>query len=137
MATAPTFRPNVTLIDGLADVDTLGRVLGEIRPSHISCVSVLEHASHAQQVGIFRAVQNAFEGDAFVLTFEFHERQAFFEQCPTTETLSAAVSVLDRYYLDTIDRSPLHCVNAVIDNIRLWYPMAVRFRRIAAETPPA
>lgn len=118
---------NVKLIEGLADTETLGQVLREVKPSHISCVSVLEHATHEQQVGIFQGVEDAFEGEAFVTTFEFHETHAFFEQCPTTETLSRAVSVLKRYYLSDIERSPLHCTNAVVQNVRLWYPMAVRF----------
>lgn len=119
--------PGVRLIEGLADTETLGKVLAEVKPTKISCVSVLEHATHEQQVGIFQGVENAFQGESFVLTLEFHETQTFFEQCPTTATLSNAVSVLTRYYLEEIDRSPLNCTNAVVQNTRLWYPMALKF----------
>jgi hypothetical protein len=88
---------------------------------------VLEHATVAQQKGIFDAIEASFTGERAVFTLEFHETDCHFEQQLTTATLSDAVSGLRRYYLNRIERSPLHCVNAVKDAQRLWYPLALQF----------
>ncbi len=122
---------NVTLIRGLADEATLYVLLKRIKPTHLSCISVLEHAQAKQQKGIFDAVEHAFEGKQFVVTFEFHELHVFFEQMLHTKALSDAVSGLQRYYLNQMCASPLHCVNAFSGLDRLWYPMALQFSRVA------
>ena len=124
---------NVSLVRSLADRETLSRVLKNGKFDKMSCVSVLEHATREQQVGIFQSVQDSFEGKSFVTTFEFHERDVLFDQCLTTRSLSDAVSVLSRYYLTDIDKCPLHCENAFNGSIRLWYPMALRFQRSDVE----
>jgi hypothetical protein len=126
---APDVPDNVELIHGLADRETLAKALATHRPTHLSCISVVEHASPEQQRGIFDAVEDAFDGSHLVLTLEFHETIRFFEQQLTTESLSSAVSGLTRYYLSDIERAPINCVNAFRDLHRLWYPLALRFVR--------
>ena len=120
---------NVSIVQNLADRSVLSSILSSSNFTKISCVSVLEHATREQQVGIFEAIEQAFKGECFVTTFEFHERQVLFDQCLTTETLSNAVSKLTRYYLSDIDKCPLHCENAFDGSMRLWYPMALKFKR--------
>jgi hypothetical protein len=127
--TAPDVPENVELIHGLADRETLAKALATHRPTHVSCISVIEHASPEQQRGIFDAVEEAFDGSHFVLTLEFHETVRFFEQQLTTESLSAAVRGLTRYYLSEVESAPMNCVNALRDMSRLWYPLALRFLR--------
>lgn len=118
---------NVELICGLAERTQLIEVIERFQPTHISCVSVLEHASTEQQLGIFAAIEQSFHGENFVCTMEFHEITCFFEQQLTTATLSPLVSALTRFYLSDIEAAPLHAVNALCDFKRLWYPLALRF----------
>ena len=133
--------PNVTLIEGLADRQKLSEALRLFHPTHLSCISVLEHASLAQQKGVFEAVEDAFRGSHFVCTFEFHETTRFFDQQLTTSSLSDAVSVLTRYYLADIEAAPFHCVDAFSPSgigllgsehrlQRLWFPLALGFKRV-------
>lgn len=114
---------------GLADRTTLAAAFQRYRPTHVSCISVLEHATEDQQRGIFEAIEGSFNGVSAVFTLEFHETECHFEQQMTTATLSQAVSPLRRYYLDRVERSPVHCVNALSGKSRLWYPLALRFVR--------
>ena len=122
--------PNLILEKGLADKNTLSTLIEKYNPTHISCVSVLEHASAAQQMGIFEAIEASFHGEKAVFSFEFHETTCFVEQQLTTTTLSNAVSCLKRFYLNRMEKSPLNCVNSVIDRDRLWYPLALQFNKI-------
>jgi hypothetical protein len=128
-AASPT--DNVKIVNEHASYATLVEVLHrhpEI--THISCVSVLEHASFEQQRGIFDAIDQEFEGLAAVFTLEFHETGVHFEQQLTTKTLSDAVSGLNSLYLERIERSPVNCVNTINPHgARLWYPLALRFMR--------
>jgi hypothetical protein len=121
---------DVTIELGLADEEVLAHVLRRHNPTHLSCLSVLEHATPAQQRGIFAAIDGHFAGARAVFTLEFHETTCFFEQQLTTATLSAAASALRRYYPARIERAPLHCVNAVSPEAgRQWYPLALCFER--------
>jgi hypothetical protein len=120
---------NVTLERCLADQETLSHIIKKHSPTHISCISVLEHASYSQQQGIFQAIDNFFNGEKAVFTFEFHETICHFEQQLTTQTLSECASLLKRFYLNRIKRSPLNCVNSINNTTRLWYPLAVQFER--------
>jgi hypothetical protein len=130
---APDVPDNVELVHGLAEKSRLIEVIGRYQPTHISCVSVLEHASSEQQLGIFAAVEESFRGENFVCTMEFHEITCFFEQQLTTATLSPLVSTLTRFYLSDIETAPLHAVNALCEFKRLWYPLALRFCKCAEE----
>ena len=120
---------NVTIARGFADFDVLTEQLRKHRPTHVSCLSVLEHAKADQQKGIFDALEREFTGERAVFTVEFHETVCHWEQQLTTPTLSTAVAGLRRYYLDRIERSPVHSMNAVVENQRLWYPLALSFER--------
>jgi len=120
---------NVTLEYGIADHETLTRLIKKYKPTHISSISVLEHATEVQQKGIFQAIEDVFKGKKAVFTFEFHETTCHFDQQLTTKTLSNCVSLLKRYYLSRIERSPLNCVNALDDMTRRWYPLAVQFEK--------
>jgi hypothetical protein len=123
----PDIPENVTLLHGLADRPSLSEAIQSFKPTHIACLSVLEHASDDQQIGIFAAVEEAFAGTCFVVTLEFHENHRYWEQMPTTETLSRAVSQLTRYHLNDIESSPIYAVNAVQGDRRMWRPLAMRF----------
>ncbi len=125
----PQVPANVTLIHGLADFETLTEVLQAHRPTHISCVSVLEHASAEQQLGIFKAVETEFHGEHFVCTLEFHEKSKLMDNQLTTATLSTIVSPLTRYFLQDIAASPLNAVDAFQGEVRLWYPLALQFSK--------
>jgi hypothetical protein len=120
---------NVTLERGLADYGTLCEWIKKHNPTHISCISVLEHATIDQQRGIFDAIESSFMGERAVFTLEFHEIERHFDQQFTTKSLSKAVFGLRRYYLDRLERSPMHCENALREKHRLWYPLALRFER--------
>lgn len=133
--TEPVPVENIAIERGLADHESLSALLNRQFFSHISCISVLEHATHEQQRGVFEAVERSFKGDIAVFTFEFHESECHFEQQLTTASLSNAVSGLKRFYLDRIERAPLHCVNALSGQNRLWFPLALRFKR--GSPPPA
>jgi hypothetical protein len=125
--------PNLSLEYGLADYKSLCEALVKYTPTHLSCISVLEHASPFQQRGIFDAIESAFEGERAVLTFEFHENQSYFEEQLTTASLSNAVSGVRRYYLNRLERSPMRCTNAFDGSLRLWYPLALQFERTNSE----
>jgi hypothetical protein len=139
----PGASPQITPLEGLADHDTLAEILKRREPTHISCISVLEHASPAQQSGIFQAIEDAFQGSRFVCTFEFHETTSYFEEQLTTASLSQIVSVLRRYYLSNVEAAPMHCVDTLRPIFpmavpalpsacpveRLWYPLALAFTR--------
>ena len=127
---APEVPANVVLIRGLADQETLTEVLLAHRPTHISCVSVLEHASAEQQRGIFQAVEATFEGERFVCALEFHEKNRLMDNQLTTATLSTIVSLLTRYFLEDIAASPLNAVDAFQGDVRLWYPLALQFSKV-------
>jgi hypothetical protein len=140
---ASTLPPHVSILPRLAGRGTLTEALRYYRPTHLSCISVLEHASPADQLGIFEAVDEAFEGSRFVCTLEFHETTTFFEYQMTTTSLSAAVSRLNRYFLSQIEACPIHCVNSFPSTFqhtsralvneppleRLWFPLALCFTR--------
>jgi len=124
---APDVPDNVTLLHGLADRPNLAAAIRSFNPTHIACLSVLEHASDEQQIGIFEAVEEAFLGTCLVVTLEFHETIRYWEQMPTTGSLSRAVSRLTRFYLNDIESSPVLAVNAVDGDKRMWRPLALRF----------
>jgi hypothetical protein len=125
--TDPVVPPHVTLLHGLADRPSLVAAIQAFAPTHIACLSVLEHASDAQQIGIFEAIEQAFQGSCFVVSLEFHETIRYWEQMPTTATLSAAVSRLTRYYLNDIESAPIYATNAVHGDKRSWRPLTLRF----------
>ena len=62
----------VELIRALGDHETVAQVL-KARPdiTHISSISVLEHIQPTVRAGIISAINECFNGESFVATFEF------------------------------------------------------------------
>jgi len=123
---------NITLERTLANYDSLCHIFTKHEPTHLTCVSVLEHVSSLDQRGIFDAIEDSFRGERAVFTVEYHEIECHFDQQLTAKSLSEAVAGLHRYYLDRIERSPMHCVNAFGGRTRLWYPLALQFERVGS-----
>ena len=121
--------------------------------THIASVSVFEHIEPSIREGIVRAINDTFQGQIFVSTFEYHTRRKYFEHQLTAKSVSTLFSPLTNYFLDEIVAAPVWCENAFDQkriarwgrnrpytpsrfspaNIPLWYPIAVRFVR----QPPA
>jgi len=131
---------NIALLSGLANKQVLSDAICYYQPTHISCISVMEHARPAEQRGIFEALETEFQGTVFAMTIEFHENEDFSNNhdvddghrfaVTTTASLSAMVSPLTRYYLDDIASAPVHCVNAFRALNEMWRPMALRFLKV-------
>lgn len=121
---------------GMAAYDTLAPLLARFpKLSHISCVSVFEHAPDAQRIGISEAINEQFKGDTFVMTLEFHSREIYFGYQLNTVTLSDLCRKFTNFYPDVIETSPLECVNAFKStfddaHVMMWKPLIMRFRRI-------
>ncbi len=109
--------------------------------THIACVSVFEHIEPPIREGITRAINEAFQGDCFVATFEYHAKVRFHEHYLTTKTVSDLFTPFTRFYLDEYVASPTPGTNSFDSqplarlshtplkrgHIPLWYPVAVRF----------
>ena len=141
---------NTTFVREPANYDALCKLLAahpEI--THVASISVFEHIEPAVREGIVRAINDAFGGDVFVSTFEYHPRQVYFEHQLTARSVSALFTPLVNYFLDQFVSSPVWCENAFDRkrilragrnraytpgnfspaNIPLWHPVAVRFVR--------
>lgn len=120
---------------GLAAYDSLKRVLARNKQiTHISCVSVFEHAPEAQRIGIIKAIDEEFTGDVFVTSLEFHPKTISFGYQLTTQTMSDMFREFTRFYPDVIESAPLECINAfkqTIDDaqVPMWKPIVMRFKR--------
>jgi hypothetical protein len=116
--------------------------------THIVTISVFEHIEPSIRQGMVRAINEFFQGDSFVATFEYHARTRYFEHALTARTTSDLFKMFTHYYLDDLSASPVWCENAfdrtrvlrLFDPRRLfsasdtprWYPLAVRFLRLPA-----
>lgn len=140
----------ISFIKEPANYETVHQLLSA-RPeiTHITSISVFEHIAPAVREGIVRAINDAFKGDVFVSTFEYHPCRVYFEHQLTARSVSALFSPLTSYFLDEFVASPVWCENAFDQkrmarlsrtrpnippnfapaNIPLWYPVAVRFTR--------
>ena len=120
--------------------------------THVASLSVFEHIPHEVRCGMIRAVNECFSGDIFVATLEYHARDCFFEQQLTVKTLSELFEPFTGFYPDVFRKSPVWGENAYggvspgnrllrrfgrLTNrwtrdlaVPLWYPVALRFRRI-------
>jgi hypothetical protein len=125
--------------------------------THVASISVFEHVEPPIREGMVRAINEAFAGDVFVSTFEYHTRQNYFEHQLTARSASALFSPLTNFFLDEFIASPVWCENAFdrkriarlgrnrpytpanlsAANIPLWHPIAVRFiRQPGSQKPP-
>jgi hypothetical protein len=128
---------NIALMNGLANRQVLADAIRSYKPTHISCISVMEHARPSEQRGVFEALEAEFHGTAIAMTVEFHEHIVFTTgqdrddghrfTVTTTASLSAMVAPLTRYFLDDVASAPIHAVNAFQELSELWRPLAIRF----------
>lgn len=138
----------------LASYETLSKLLKENpQITHVACISVFEHIPHEIRCGMIKAVNECFPGDTFVGTLEYHARDCFFEHQLTVRTLSELFEPFTHFYPDKIRKSPVWGESAYQDasvgrrlmrrlgglanrwgkdlGVPLWYPLALRFRRIS------
>jgi hypothetical protein len=144
---------NIVFHRALGSYDALLKLLGENpQITHVASISVFEHVPHAVRCGMVKALNEAFTGDTFVTTLEYHAKDIFFEHQLITRTLSELFEPLINFYPDVIRQSPFWCENALrgssvgrqllrrlgISGNRwwgkepetpLWYPVALKFRR--------
>jgi hypothetical protein len=120
--------------------------------SHVTSISVLEHISQPERCAMVTALNEAFKGNTFVATLEFHARECYFDRQLTTRTLSEMFGGFTSFYPDSICKSPFWCENAFQrsslghrlvrklgihskrigrePDIPLWYPVAFKFLRV-------
>ena len=148
-----TVASNIVFHRTLADYETLSKLLKENpQITHVACISVFEHIPPDVRCGMVRAVNECFRGQTFVGTLEYHPRDCFFEHQLTVQTLSQLFEPLTRFYPDRISKSPvmgeiayrnvsigqkvlrklapLVRWNRKEPGVPLWYPLALRFRRV-------
>jgi 2-polyprenyl-3-methyl-5-hydroxy-6-metoxy-1,4-benzoquinol methylase len=138
----------------LANYETLSKLLKENpQITHVACISVFEHVTHDVRCGMIKAVNESFTGSTFVATLEFHAKECFFEYQLTTRTVSELFEPFTNFYPDVIRKSPVWGETAFRGSslgrgimrrlgstkrwgketeIPLWYPIALRFRRMVA-----
>jgi hypothetical protein len=144
---------NIKIHRALANYETLSKLLKENpQITHVACISVFEHIPHDVRCGMIRAVNENFSGDIFAGTLEYHARDCFFEFQLTVRTLSELFEPFSNFYPDQVRASPVLGETAYRNvsigqkflrklgplnpwhgkeaGIPLWYPLALRFRRI-------
>lgn len=132
---------NIECIRQNATAESLSVVITK-KITHISCISVFEHIRDSVREQIIRDINAHFSGETFVATFEFHPLVCYFEHQLTTRTMSRMVSGFTRFYPERIEASPLRSENAFgkattpfnsrkKQFIGMWYPLAVKFSRMA------
>jgi hypothetical protein len=146
--------PNIVLHRTLANYDSLAGLLKSNRQiTHVASISVFEHIPHDVRCGMVKALNETFTGNNFVATLEFHAKECYFEHQLTIRTLSELFQPLTNFYPEIIRNSPFWAENAFVPSlgnriskrlgldknrrrkepeIPLWYPVALRFRRMAA-----
>jgi hypothetical protein len=95
-----------------------------------------------------KALNEAFTGNTFAATLEYHSKECYFEHQLVTRTISEMFASFTDFYPDVISNSPFWSENAFGGSsycdrmlrrfgllkgkeheIPLWYPVALRFRR--------
>ncbi len=145
---------NVKFHRSLGSYETLAKLLKENpQITHVACISVFEHIPPTVRCGMIQAVNEHFSGDIFATTLEYHARDCFFEYQLTVRTLSDLFEPFTNFYPDKILESPVlgeiaykgGCIGRRLirelsplskwgnkePGVPLWYPLALRFRRIA------
>jgi hypothetical protein len=145
---------NIIIHQNLANYENLSKVLRDNpQVTHVACISVFEHIQDEVRRGMVKAVNEAFAGDTFVATLEYHSQKCFFEYQLTAHTVSDLFIPFTNFYPDVIQKSPFWSMDAFASlnlilrllmkiknpgngsavsgmRIPLWYPVAFRFRRI-------
>ena len=144
--------PNIIFHRSLASYESLAKLLTENpQITHVASVSVFEHIPHEVRCGMVKALNEFFLGNSFVTTLEFHPKDCYFEHQLTTRTLSGLFESFTNFYPDIIHKSPFWSENVYRHTlgyrvfrrlgllksrqrkepeIPLWYPVALRFRRL-------
>ena len=145
---------NIVIHRCLANQETLLKLLTKNpQITHVACISVFEHIPHDVRCGMVKALNEAFNGNTFATTFEFHAKECYFDHQLTTRTISEMFASFTAFYPDVISKSPFWCENAFRHSsvgrrilrrlgiqikrwgkepeVPLWYPVALRFRRVA------
>jgi hypothetical protein len=146
---------NIVFHRNLGSYETIAKLLKEHpQITHVASISVFEHIPHEVRCGMVKALNEFFGGDIFVATLEYHARDCFFEQQLTVQTLSGLFEPFTQFYPDSFRKSPvwgevayggaslgrrwmrrLGRLGKRWSNdlaVPLWYPLALRFRRIPA-----
>jgi hypothetical protein len=102
-----------------------------INISHIVSLSVLEHIPDDLRPGMIKAINDCFNGQVFVATFEYHAKKCFFDDQLTAKTISNTFKPFTNFYLSRFESSPVWCENAFnpADDTPRWYPLAVKFEQ--------
>jgi hypothetical protein len=147
---------NIVFHRSLASYETLTKLLKENpQITHVACISVFEHIPHEVRCGMVKALNEAFTGNTFAATLEYHARDCFFEHQLTVRTLSELFEPFTNFYPDLICKSPVLGEVAYKNvsvgrkimrrlgistarwgqepGVPLWYPLALRFRRVTDE----
>jgi hypothetical protein len=145
---------NIVFHRSLANYESLSKLLKKNpQITYVACISVFEHIPHEVRCGMVKALNEGFLGDTFVATLEYHAKECHFEYQLTTRTLSELFEPLTNFYPDEFHKSPVwgeiafrgSCIGRHImrrlgstkrwgkePEIPLWYPVALRFRRMVA-----
>jgi hypothetical protein len=146
---------NIIFHRTLANYEALSKLLKEHpQITHVACISVFEHIPDDIRRGMVKAVNESFTGNTFAATLEYHSKQILFDNTLTARTLSALFEPFTNFYPDAIHKSPFWCENAFLGpsvgqrilrrlgicperwtdkrlpETPLWYPVALRFRRL-------
>jgi len=137
----------------LANYETLSKLFKENHQiTHVACISVFEHVPPAVRCGMIKAVNDSFRGGTFVATLEYHAKECYFEHQLTARTMSELFEPFVNFYPDVFCKSPVWGEIAFRGSsigrrimrrlgsvkrwgkdteIPLWYPLALRFRRVS------
>lgn len=143
---------NIVFHRSLANYETMSKLLKENpQITHVACLSVFEHIPNDIRCGMVKAVNESFAGNIFVVTLEFHAKECMFEYQLTARTLSELFEPLVNFYPDVFHKSPVWCEIAYRGSslgrrimrrlgsvkrwgkeieIPVWYPVALRFKRM-------
>jgi len=88
--------------------------------THAASISVFEHIEESVRLGIIKGVNDAFAGDVFVATLEYHTKECFFEYQLTARTLSRLFEPFTNFYLETMAKAPVHAESAYTTGLRTY-----------------
>ena len=122
---------NIIQIKKNVSYDLLKEVFNKYSPTHITCISVLEHIEDFYRKEIFHSINEHFKGESLCFTMEYHSKKEFFKNQLTTKSLSELFNIFTNFYLKDIQKTPIHAEAAFGDNdIPLWFPVAVKFEKL-------
>ena len=121
---------SIIFIKENASYELLKDLFDTYSPTHVSCISVLEHISNDIRKSIIQSINDNFKGDVIGFTMEFHPIEYFFHYQLTAESMSEFCNLFTNFYLSDMQKTPIHATNAFEDNIPLWYPISLKFNNL-------